>query len=258
MKKRILVLFHCFALPLALLFWVGVWWLIAAIVSKPLLLPTPFATVQALLALMGTGDFWQNVALSLLRVFGGVAAAIFIGTLLAIAAVRFKVLDHLFSPLLHLFKTTPVASVVFLLLLFVGREIAPLLIAFMPTLPIVFENLRTGLSCTDQKLLDMANAFGVPRARVFKALRLPTALPYLLAACRSSIGLGFKAGIAAEVLCLPPYSIGTAIFEGKLYLETDKLFAYTLAVILIGALIERLTLLLLKTKKEVPHRADAH
>ena len=258
MKKRILVLFHRFALPLALLFWVGVWWLIAAIVGKPLLLPTPFATVKTLFSLMGTGAFWQNVALSLLRVFGGIAAAILVGALLAVAAVRFKVLDHLFSPLLHLFKTTPVASVVFLLLLFIGRELAPFLIAFMPTLPIVFENLKAGLSATDPKLLEMASAFAVPRGRVFKTLRFPSALPYLFAACRSSIGLGFKAGIAAEVLCLPHHSIGTAIYESRLYLVTNELFAYTLAVILIGALVERLALMLLEKKKEVPHRADDH
>ncbi len=257
MKKQIFSFFHRFALPLALLFWIGVWWLIAGVLGKPLLLPTPPATVKTLLEMMLTAAFWQNVGLSLLRVFGGILAALLTGTLLAVAAGRFALLDRLFSPLLHLFKTTPVASVVFLLLLFIGRELAPFFIAFMPTLPIVFESVKAGLLSVDGQLLEMASAFRVPQKKITLTLRIPAALPYFLAACRSAIGLGFKAGVAAEVLCLPPYSIGTAIYESRLYLATNELFAYTLAVILLGVAIERLTLFLLpKNKKEA--RANAH
>ena len=258
MKKQIFSFFHRFALPLALLFWIGVWWLIAVLLGKPLLLPTPPATVKTLLELMLTAAFWQNVGLSLLRVFGGILAALLLGTLLAVEAVRFALLDRLFAPLLHLFKTTPVASVVFLLLLFVGRELAPFLIALMPTLPIVFESVKAGLLSVDRQLLEMAGAFRVPQKKIILTLRIPAALPYFLAACRSAVGLGFKAGVAAEVLALPAHSIGTAIYESRLYLSTNELFAYTLAVILLGVLFERLTLLLLpqKSKEVIAHAHD--
>jgi NitT/TauT family transport system permease protein len=104
----------------------------------------------------------------------------------------------------------------------------------------------------------MASAFRVPQKKIILTLRIPAALPYFLGACRSAVGLGFKAGVAAEVLALPAHSIGTAIYESRLYLSTNELFAYTLAVILLGVLFERLTLLLLpqKSKEVIAHAHD--
>ena len=75
---------------------------------------------------------------------------------------------------------------------------------------------------------------------------VPTVLPHFRAALSSALGLGWKAGIAAEVLTVPPYSIGKMIFESKLYLETTDLFAWTLAVILLSLLIERILLKLVR------------
>jgi len=70
--------------------------------------------------------------------------------------------------------------------------------------------------------------------------------PYFRAACISGLGLGWKAGVAAEVLTVPKASIGRMISESKLYLLTEELFAWTLAVVLLSLLLQKIMLLLLK------------
>ncbi len=229
--KRFLPLF-------SILFWVGLWWGLAAAFQKPLLLPTPLDMLQALLRLARTGAFYQTLAISLLRIVSGILLALVAGALLALLTVKSKICHYLFSPVLNLFKATPVASVIFLLLLWVGRDRVPLVIAFMMALPIVWANVHEGLLQTDRKLLEMAQVFEVPTSRVLFAIRLPSLLPYFLAAARSAIALAWKAGVAAEVLCTPERSIGRAIYEGKLYLLTDELFAWTFIVVVISVLIE--------------------
>ena len=64
-------------------------------------------------------------------------------------------------------------------------------------------------------------------------------MPFFRTACISSLGLGWKAGIAAEVLTVPKHSIGRMISESKLYLLTEELFAWTLAVIVFSLLLQR-------------------
>ncbi len=232
--------------PLCVLFWIALWWAVAASFDQPLLLPTPPQTLAALLALAATGEFYLTVLLSLSRILLGIALALAGGTLLALLTVKSPLCHHLFSPLLTLFKATPVASVIFLMLLWIGRDNVPLWIAFMMAFPIVWGNVREGLLHTDRQLLEMASAFDVPRARVLFKLRLPALTPYLLSACRSAIALSWKAGVAAEVLCVPARSIGRAIYEGKTYLMTEELFAWTLLVVVISVLIERGALALLR------------
>ena len=71
-------------------------------------------------------------------------------------------------------------------------------------------------------------------------------LPHLRAALCSALGLGWKAGIAAEVLTVPVRSIGKRIYEAKIYLETTELFAWTAAVVLLSLAIEGLLLRLVR------------
>ena len=237
--------------PLAsILFWIALWWIVAAAFNKPLLLPTPSETVKALGVLVATGEFYLTVLLSLTRIVAGILLAMAGGTLLALLTVKSAVFHHLFSPLLTLFKATPVASVIFLILLWVGRDNVPLWIAFMMALPIVWSNVREGLLQTDRQLLEMAELFAVPKFRVLRKLRLPALMPYFLSAARSAIALAWKAGIAAEVLCVPTRSIGRAIYEGKTYLMTETLFAWTFIVVIISVLIERGALVLLQKAQE--------
>ena len=231
--------------PLCVAFWVAVWWIAAALFQKPLLLPTPLATLKTLGALAATAEFYLTVLLSLSRILAGILLALAGGAALALLTVKSAFFHHLFSPLLTLFKATPVASVIFLMLLWMGRDNVPLWIAFMMAFPIVWSNVREGLLHANGQLLEMAKLFGVPKARVLFKLSLPALTPYLLSACRSAVALAWKAGIAAEVLCVPTRSIGRAIFEGKTYLMTEELFAWTLLVILISVLIEQGALLLL-------------
>ena len=90
---------------------------------------------------------------------------------------------------------------------------------------------------------------------MLRRITWPSVLPHLRSALRSALGLGWKAGIAAEVLTVPPYSIGKRIYEAKLYLETTELFAWTAAVVLLSRVIERL---LLRLVGRIGKKGGAH
>jgi NitT/TauT family transport system permease protein len=69
-------------------------------------------------------------------------------------------------------------------------------------------------------------------------LYLPAVMPQYAASMMTALGLAWKAGIAAEVLCRPKVAIGTDLYESKIYLETADLFAYTATVILLSVVME--------------------
>jgi NitT/TauT family transport system permease protein len=127
--------------------------------------------------------------------------------------------------------------------------VVPAVIAGLMVLPVVWANVRAGLSGVDRQLLELAAVYRLPRLRVLRRIVWPAVLPHLRAALRSALGLGWKAGIAAEVLTVPPYSIGKKIYEAKIYLETSELFAWTAAVVCISFLIEGVLLRLVGPEK---------
>lgn len=222
-----------------LLFWLLVWQGLSMIVAKPLLLPAPLAVLGRLCELIVSLSFWQITALSLGRILLGVICAVVLGVALAIITSRSRLLESLFTPLITVIKSTPVASFIILLLIWVGRDILPSVIVVLMALPVMWSNVSAGISSTDPLLLEMAGVFGFSRRRKLRRVYIPSVMPHFLAACRSTLGLAWKAGVAAEVLTVPAVSIGKMLYESKLYWETLDLFAWTLVVIICSLIIEK-------------------
>ncbi len=224
----------------AALFWLAVWLLLARLAGSPLLLPSPWAVAIRLGLLAAQPSFWGTVGVTLLRILCGAAAGLLLGVLTALLTSVSPAADALLRPLLTVVKTTPVASFIILLLLWVGRDTLPAVIVVLMVLPVTWANVCAGIAAMDPQLMEMGKVYGFSPLRAFRRLWLPTVLPHFLSACRSALGLGWKAGVAAEVLTVPQRSIGRMLYESKLNLETADLFAWTVTVILCSLVIEKL------------------
>ena len=112
-------------------------------------------------------------------------------------------------------------------------------------LPVVWSNVESGIISTDKALLEMADTYKMTKLAKLRHVYAPSALPYFTASLRSSLGMSWKAGIAAEALILPTISIGKMIFQSKYNLETVDLFAWTVVVIILSVVIEKLMVNLL-------------
>ena len=224
--------------PLVLAFWIGVWAFAAWRVSLPLLLPSPGLVAKTLGRLLGTGEFYRSVGTSLRNVSVGILAAVAAGVLLAGVCHRVRFLRELILPLMTVVKATPVASFIVLALIWIGAAGVPAFITVLIVLPVVWTNLDEGLSKIDPQLLDVARVYRMPVGRRWRLLVFPSVRPYFLAACRTSFGLAWKAGIAAEIIARPRHTVGTAINDARQYLLTEDMFAWTLVVILLSLLVE--------------------
>ena len=222
------------------LFWLLVWQLLALKVGKTLLLPSPIEVLPRLWQLMGKSDFWITTVLSLCSVFAGVVLSIIAGTVLAVITSSVKLLDELISPLLGVIRSAPIASFIVLAILWLGRDLVPSLIAALIVLPIVWANVSAGIKNTDKQLLEMAKCYRFPFLRTVRRIYIPSIMPHFLAAVRTALGLGWKAGITAEVLTVPPNSIGKMLSDARMYMETVDLFAWTFVIIVCSIIIEKL------------------
>ena len=232
------------------LLWIAVWWIVALCVNREVLVPTPARVAVRLWELVRTAGFWTAVALSILRVSAGFLAGVLLGTLTGILTAKLSVSDGLLSPLLTVIRATPVASFIILALVWMGADAIPVFISFLMVFPIMQSHVHTGVRAVSPELLEMAHVYRVPAARKVKALYVPAVLPNFSAGCRTCLGLAWKAGVAAEVLSMPARSIGRQLYYSKLYLETVDVFAWTVTVILLSLVIEKLlSALLLRVTK---------
>ncbi len=219
-------------------FWLGVWQFAAISVGKEILLPSPLAVLTTLKTLAVTPVFWQTSLLSLIRIFAGFWCGAIAGTLVAVATFAVPLADTLLSPAVRVIRATPVVSFIILVLLWIGSGLVPGVISALMVLPVLWENVRGGLLGTDPLLLEMARAYRFGPFKTARLIYYPSVRPPFNVGCRTGLGLAWKAGVAAEVLCQPELAIGSRVYYSKITLDSPALFAWTLVVILLSFLLE--------------------
>ena len=222
-----------------LAFWILLWFGIAKLIGIELLLPSPAQVLLTLKDFALTAGFWKDLAVSFLRVLGGIALSLIAGSLLAVATSASSLLHTLLSPAMSAIKSVPVASFITLVFLWMDTALLPIFITSLIVVPIVWSNVSEGIRATDPKLKEVAKLFRFSFPKKLWRLYIPSVFPYFLAACRSGFGMAWKAGIAAEVLAPPLFGIGRGIYYAKTYYESAELFAWTFAIILLSILIEK-------------------
>lgn len=225
---------------LALVFWIGVWQIVSMLVGKEILVASPMAVIKVLGELVNEKTFWFSILSSLLRIALGFGGAVIVGTLLGVVTCAAPGAFQLFYPLISVIKATPVASFIILALLWIKSTNVPVFIAFLMVLPIIWSNVSTGIKTADTKLLEMAKVYNFGRIKTIRLIYIPQCMDYFYTACIMGIGFAWKAGIAAEVICTPKFSVGANLYNAKIYLETPQLFAWTIVVILMSIVFEKM------------------
>ena len=202
-------------------FWLGAWQLAAYLVERSvegrgneLLLPYPATVLAALLRLSGNVTFWETVFASLLRILAGLALGVALGGVLAGLTCASRWCDRLLSPAIRVIRATPVVSFILLVQLWTGRDNVPVVIAALMVLPVVWENLSRGIRETDPQLLELARAYRFSNVKTMRLIYLPS-----------------------------------EIYISKLALEIPDLFAWTVVVVALSLLLEKLLRLVLQQEK---------
>src|SRR2546429_6049622 len=74
----------------------------------------------------------------------------------------------------------------------------------MITLPVVASNLVEGVANVDRRLLEMGDVYRLSGGEKFRAIVIPSTLPYLVAGVEGGFGLGPKGSGVAGVFGVPP------------------------------------------------------
>ena len=225
---------------LCVCFWLVIWQLAAWAIDARIILVGPLEVLARQAQLAATGEFWASVGVSLGRIAVGFASAVVLGVVLAALASRVRLVRELLAPVMGAMKAVPVASFVILVLLWVRSSELSVVISWVMALPIVYTNVLEGIEQTDPRLLEMAEVFGVRPLDRLRLIYVAQVLPYFRAAVSLALGLSWKAGIAAEVIGLPDFTIGEHLYDAKVYLDTPDLFAWTVAIVVVSVALDAL------------------
>jgi NitT/TauT family transport system permease protein len=135
-------------------------------------------------------------------------------------------------------RATPVASFIIVLWLLIGSDSVPLTITALMVTPIVWQNVSDVFGAIDPELDEVCKVYHIRGFKRFKILVAPTLIKYLIPGIITSAGLAWKSGIAAEIIAYTSDSIGREIYNAKAFLESERMLAWTMVVIILSLIFE--------------------
>ena len=247
MSRKRKIVYTCLTIAL----WILVWQVAAAWINNRIFLPSPYLTLKSLGTLFVSASFYRSIGVSLWNILKGFLLGVVCGTGLAIPAAMWAFFENFVSLPMRVIKATPVASFTILALFWIDSSELSVLVSFFMVVPVIYTNVLAGIRETDRDMKEMTQVFGIRLFDKVRFLYVPTVLPYLISAVSVAIGLAWKSGIAAEVIGIVNNSIGNHLYQAKIYMEMPEVFAWTLVIIVISILSEKLVLLLMKRSMHV-------
>lgn len=221
----------------AFLVFVGGWeFLVALSGMKPYLLPKPSDIYEAVRT--NWSSLLVSVRTTALEAVIGFAIAVVLGVGSAILLSLSKWLERSVYPYAIILQTIPIVAVAPIIVIWFGAGMnAIVIITFMMTFFPILTNTLIGLNSTDQNMKNLFYLYNATKLQTIWRLRLPAALPYMMAGLKISCSLAFIGAIVGEYVAGiggGEGGLGYAITVAAARLKTPYLFACGLSSSLLG------------------------
>ena len=223
------------------------WFLLCRLeVFSRYVLPTPEKVFDSFLKMLKSGEIFEDVIISLIRILKGFSIAFLLAFVLGMFRSLVPASEKYYDYIVQFFRNVPPLSLIPLLILWCGigettKTVIIVLASFFP----MYLNIVKGFTGCDQKLLEVGDAFGYSKFEKFKHIILPYASADILVGMRIGMGYSWRAIIGAEMIAASS-GIGHMILFAQEMSRTDKVIVGIFVVGIVGLVTDKIFGILLR------------
>ncbi|SCH85844.1 ABC transporter permease [Romboutsia sp. 1001713B170207_170306_H8] len=209
------------------------------------ILPSPEKVLDSLIKMILSGEIFEDIYISYIRVLKGFFIATLFAFILAMVRVIFPKYNDYYENIVQFLKNVPPLSLISLLILWfgIGETTKIGIIVLTSFFPIYLNTVKGFISC-DKKLLEVGKVYGYSKSRSFFKIRLPYAMSDILVGMRIGLGYSWRAIISAEMIAASS-GLGHMILFAQQMSRTDKVIVGILVIGVVGYITDRLFALII-------------
>jgi len=203
---------------------------------KPYILPKPTDVVQA--AILDWHLLWPAVQITVVESIIGFIISAVVGILVSVLLASSKILERSIYPYAIILQTIPVVAVAPIVVIWFGAGfnsiiVISFLIGFFPAI----SNTLIGLNSVDKNMDDLFTLYNASKWQRMWKLRIPSALPYMMAGLKISCTLSIVGAIVGEYIAGiggGKGGLGYSITVAAVQVKTAYLFACGITAAILG------------------------
>jgi NitT/TauT family transport system permease protein len=207
------------------------------------ILPPPSKVAVALYRGLESGLYLGHLRVTLLETILGFLAGSALGFLLGTAVAMNRYVDYFLYPYIVMFQSLPKVALAPLIVIWFGlglssKVINAALVAFFPLLV----NTMVGLRSTDEERISLMRSLAASDRQIFWMLRLPNALPFVMAGLDIAMIFALIGAIVAEFVGATS-GLGMLIQSMNFTMDVSGQFSVLIILSVVGLLLNRAILL---------------
>jgi NitT/TauT family transport system permease protein/taurine transport system permease protein len=213
-----------------------------AALLPPMFLPSPAEVARTAWEMARDGSLWVNIGASLGRVLVGAVLSVPLAVALGVAVGLNRRLASVLEPIAGFFNALSGIAWLPLAITWFGLGWGSVtFIMFNTIFFLVFFNTLVGVRTVPKVLENAVRTLGGSRRHVILQVLIPGAMPNIVTGLRMSIGFGWRALIAAEMIATST-GLGFLIFNAGNFHQTDTILVGILTIGVLWLLTDRLLL----------------
>jgi NitT/TauT family transport system permease protein len=218
-----------------------VWYLITASgYIKPIFLPSPASTLNALWGLLISGIFFKALFVSLGRILLSTIIAVIVGGIAGLAMGVSKKIESLLNPITQPLRYLPITAIIPLLVLWFGiGETMKITFLFLGIVCYFIPLVSNAVRSTPKEYIDVAKSFGASNGTIIRTVYWPHALPQIFDGIIVINSIGWNYVILAELINASN-GLGYLISIAGRLARSDQVFAGLILIVLVALSSDRI------------------
>jgi len=196
--------------------------------------PAPSTIFETAWQMILSGELWEHVRASLLRLAGGFVVGVVPGIAIGLIMGLNRYVRAALDPLVAATFPIPKIAILPLLMLAFGiGEASKIAVIAIAVVYLALINTMLGVVTLDRVYFEVARNYGAPWRKLFTRVIIPGALPHIFAGLRLSLGVSLIVIVSAEFVAAKS-GIGYLIWTSWESLVIEKMFVGIIVITLLG------------------------
>jgi len=207
---------------------------------NPFFVSRPTDVAQEILTQAEDGQLLRNIMESMKSFLIAISMAGVVGVGLGLLAGWFRDAEAALSPFIWFKYSAPTIAFYPIFIAFLGYGTPTIVaVAFLFALTPIYANTLAGIRSADRDLVRAARAFGARPLDIFLKVALPSSVPIVVAGLRLGVGRALTGVVVAELFGATA-GLGYAVAESSQRLQTTRMMASIIVIIIIGVLLTQI------------------
>lgn len=196
--------------------------------------PAPLTIVMALYEMGESGELWEHIGVTAMRVYSGFLLGSLIGTVMGSITGYSRTSHRLFDPMLQALRNIPglAWSPLYLLWFGIFEESKIALISTAVFFP-VYLTLSAGITQVDRRYLEVGMIFEFDAKSQITRIIFPAAIPAWITGLRNGMGSGWTVAVAAELMGASS-GLGFLMYDAQQVSRADIIIASIILFAVMG------------------------